>query len=408
MKQNNTNNTASTAPSRIAQRRKSSDQVSTNDANTEQVDHPDKTNRDGFDNISTPTRSMSRSPELSKKEPVKFPDFEASAVREEFFIARDPFSYNNASMLFSVLPSNNYYPPPESAYPYAISTPPPIPDNWVICFEQPGIERLHTFSLSNSMAPDIEGSMFTPEYFGTTQHINPRQISHGYPEPPSDVPMSNKTMVSFGADKDKEGLAFMNPIMEDQSMEPDSFLWGVDLSITQKHVTIRGTADMGSVEVDGSGGSLSRTHTQSVSKSLSRNGDNRMQTILQTASTQNKALMEQPAGMLEEMSNPNSPPDLSNMSEFEPAISSLPSPRGSKHDSSTNLAGAAAQGENSVPTTYKNFATQNIPLRQRNRNKKGRYLCTFEGCQEKKNGFERKCELTYHMCVLSLFPSSRG
>ena len=57
--------------------------------------------------------------------------------------------------------------------------------------------------------------------------------------------------------------------------------------------------------------------------------------------------MGQRNGIFEQMSNPNSPPDP-NMSGFSSVVPSRPSsPGGSKHGSSTNLAGAAgAQGEN--------------------------------------------------------------
>jgi GATA-binding protein len=85
----------------------------------------------------------------------------------------------------------------------------------------------------------------------------------------------------------------------------------------KKQVTIGGTADIGSIERDGSGGKSA-----------------------------------------EQMSNPNSPPGLSNMSEFSFVVPSRPSsPGGSKHGSSTNLAGAGAQGENSSLTTCTNCFT---------------------------------------------------
>jgi GATA-binding protein len=67
--QNTINNTTSSAPSGIAQLRKSSDQTPANAANAE---HPDAMNLDDFifsDNISTPAGlGQSPSPELSKKE----------------------------------------------------------------------------------------------------------------------------------------------------------------------------------------------------------------------------------------------------------------------------------------------------------------------------------------------------
>lgn len=47
-----------------------------------------------------------------------------------------PFSsiYNNPSMSSSLLNSNDYYSPPGSAYPSAVSTPQPIPENQEMYF----------------------------------------------------------------------------------------------------------------------------------------------------------------------------------------------------------------------------------------------------------------------------------
>jgi GATA-binding protein, other eukaryote len=275
----------------------------------------------------------------------------------------------------SLLNSNDYYSPPGSAYPSAVSTPQPIPENQDVYFQQRGIDmrhqRPHIFShgpssLSNSMAPQYmynanggpmftavtaggQSNSFTPRYFGMTQHIDPSQIFQSdHPARPPGVHMGNENMFSFGADSDgdeEEGGAFADRIMKHESapspmedpsmeMEPGSFQWDAGLTgqfNTQaarypggphkKQVTIGGTADMESVEGDGSGGSLGRTHasTQSDSDNRSRNGNDRRQNIPQTASTPNKALMGQPASMLEQMSNPISPPDPSKC--FESAIS---------------------------------------------------------------------------------------
>jgi GATA-binding protein, other eukaryote len=151
---------------------------------------------------------------------------------------------------------------------------------------------------------------------------------------------------------------------------------------------------MGSVEWDGSGGSLGRTHasTQSVSDNRSRNGNDRRRKIPRTASTPNTALMGQRGGIFEQMSNPNSPPDPSNMSGFSSVVSSRPSSLGgSKHGSSTNLAGAAAHGENGVPTTCTNCFTQTTPLWRRN--SEGHPLCNACALFAKLHGVGRQPSL---------------
>jgi GATA-binding protein, other eukaryote len=368
-------------------------------------------------------------------------------------VQHGPFSamYNNASMPSSSLNSNDYYSPPGSAYPSAVSTPQPIPENQEMYFQQRGIDmrhqRPHTFShgpssLSNSMAPQYMynsngGSMFTavsasgqsnsftaPGSFGMTQHIDPSQVFQSeHPARSPGVHMGHENMFSFGADSDgdeEEGGAFADRTlmmqhefaqspMEDPSMEmgPGSLQWDASLpgqfntqaarypgGPPRKQVTIGGTADMGSVEWDGSGGSLGRTHasTQSVSDNRSRNGNDRRQKIPRTASTPNTALMGQRGGIFEQMSNPNSPPDPSNMSGFSSVVPSRPSsPGGSKHGSSTNLAGAAAQGENGVPTTCTNCFTQTTPLWRRN--PEGHPLCNACGLFLKLHGVVRPLSL---------------
>lgn len=367
-------------------------------------------------------------------------------------VQHGPFSamYNNASMPSSSLNSNDYYSPPGSAYPSAVSTPQPIPENQEVYFQQRGIDmrhqRPHTFnhgpsSLSNSMAPQYMynangGSMFTavtaggqsnsftaPGSFGMTQHIDPSQVFQSdHPARSPGVNMGHENMFSFGADSDgdeEEGGAFADRTlmmqhefaqspMEDPSMEmgPGGLQWDASLpgqfntqaarypgGPPRKQVTIGGTADMGSVEWDGSGGSLGRTHasTQSVSDNRSRNGNDRRQKIPRTASTPNTALMGQRTGMFEQMSNPNSPPDQ--MSGFSSVAPSRPSsPGGSKHGSSTNLAGAAgAQGENGVPTTCTNCFTQTTPLWRRN--PEGHPLCNACGLFLKLHGVVRPLSL---------------
>lgn len=309
-------------------------------------------------------------------------------------VQHGPFSamYNNASMPSSSLNSNDYYSPPGSAYPSAVSTPQPIPENEQMYFQQHGIDmrhqRPHQFShgpssLSNSMAPQYMynangGSMFTavttagpsnsfaaPGSFGMAQHIDPSQVFRSeHPARSPGVQMSHENMFAFGGDsdnEDEEGAAFADRTlmmqhefaqspMEDPGMEmgPGGLQWDASLAgqfntqaarypggPPRKQVTIGGTADMGSsLEWDGSGGSLGRAHTstQSVSDSRIRNGNDRRQKIPRTASTPNTALLgRQNGGMFEQhmgQSNPNSPPDAGNMSGFSSVAPSRPSSPG--------------------------------------------------------------------------------
>jgi GATA-binding protein len=166
--------------------------------------------------------------------------------------------YNNASMPSSSLNSNDYYSPPGSAYPPAVSTPQPIPEN------QP-----HTFShgpssLSNFMAPQYMynangGSMFTAVTaggqsnsftalgsFGMNQNIDPSQVFQSdHPARSPGINMSYETMFSFEAvsngDEDKGGAftdrtlimqhEFAQSPIEDPSMEigPGGLHWDSSL-----------------------------------------------------------------------------------------------------------------------------------------------------------------------------------
>ena len=351
----------------------------------------------------------------------------------------------------SSLNSNDYYSPPGTAYPSAVSTPQPIPENEQMYFQQHGIDmrhqRPHAFShgpssLSNSMAPQYMynangGSMFTavtsagpsnsftsPGSFGMAQHIDPTQVFHSdHPARSPGVHLGHENMFSFGGDsegEDDEGAAFADRTlmmqhefaqspMDDPNMDvgPGAGLqWDATLpgqfntqaarypgGPPRKQVTIGGiTTEM--VDWEGSGGSLGRTHTstQSVSDNRSRTGNDRRQKIPRTASTPNAALLGRNGFDQMAQSNPNSPPEAGNMSGFSSVGPSRPSsPGGSKHGSSTNLAGAAGQGENGVPTTCTNCFTQTTPLWRRN--PEGHPLCNACGLFLKLHGVVRPLSL---------------
>ncbi len=371
-------------------------------------------------------------------------------------VQHGPFSslYNNASMTSSSMNSNDYYSPPGSAYPSAVSTPQPIPENEQMYFQHNmdmRHQRPHTFnhgpsSLSNSMGPQYiynanGGSMFTaatsagpsnsytsPGGFGMAQHINPSQVFQSEQSVRSPgVPLNQDNMFSFGGDsddnEDEEGAAFADRTlmmqhdfsqspMDESNMEmgPGGLQWDATLpgqfntqaarypgGPPRKQVTIGGTADMGSspLEWDGSGGSLGRAHapTQSVSDNRSRNGIDRRQKIPRTASTPNTALMGQRNSIFEQhmiQSGPNSPPDAGNMSGFSSVVPSRPSSPGGSKHGSTTNL-IAAQGENGVPTTCTNCFTQTTPLWRRN--PEGHPLCNACGLFLKLHGVVRPLSL---------------
>ncbi len=370
-------------------------------------------------------------------------------------VQHGPFStmYSHASMPSSSLNSNDYYSPPGSAYPSAVSTPQPIPEGEQLYFH--GMDMRHQrppnfshgpSSLSSSMAPQYMyntngGSVFNAVStagssnsftatgaFGMSQHIDPSQVfSPDHPARSPGVHLGHDHVFTFGGDsdnEDEEGTAFADRTlmmahefsqtpMEDPNMEMGTgggLQWNASLpgqfntqaarypgGPPRKQVTIGGAEMVSSpLDWDGSGGSLGRSHAsaQSVSDSRSRNGTDRRQgKIPRTVSTPNVlGKVADPFGQLGS-SDPNSPQEVGNISGFSSTAPSRPSsPGGSKHGSATNLAGAAgAQGENGVPTTCTNCFTQTTPLWRRN--PEGHPLCNACGLFLKLHGVVRPLSL---------------
>ncbi|RFU32619.1 hypothetical protein B7463_g3748, partial [Scytalidium lignicola] len=260
--------------------------------------------------------------------------------------------YNNASMPSTSLNSADYYSPPASAYPSAVSTPQPMGDNDHQYFNR-GMDirtqRNHGYNhgpsnLSNSMGPQYMynangGSMFTavttgapsnnsftaPGSFGMAQHIDPSQVFQSeHPARSPGVHLGNDNMFSFGGDsdnEDEEGTAFADRTLmmqhdfaqsplDDPNMEMGAgpgLQWDASLpgnfntqaarypaGPPRKQVTIGGTEMVTSpLEWDGSGGSLGRNHasSQSVADTRRSGNDRRNQKIARTSSTPNAALM---------------------------------------------------------------------------------------------------------------------
>lgn len=345
--------------------------------------------------------------------------------------------YNPNSMASS-LNSTDYYSPPSSAFPSAVSTPQPIPEDNHMYFDRNGMDIRgphaggsygphRPSNLSSSMQPQYifnpsgtGDSMFSAvtnasasapysaSTFGQSGHVDPSHVLH------NNLPMRadnmqiprHENMFSFGGDsdaEDDEGGAFAERNMPSQSdyspMDDGSldfnagFQWETNLSNTfnpiparypagppRKTVTIGTTEMVPSPQEHWSpGASLGRTHgsAASVSDIRNRGNDPRRQKIPRTSSTPNTAGLALQGMHGRPQSSPNSPPE----SGFSSAAPSRPpSPGGTK------------QGEqNSVPTTCTNCFTQTTPLWRRN--PEGHPLCNACGLFLKLHGVVRPLSL---------------
>jgi GATA-binding protein len=344
----------------------------------------------------------------------------------------------NPNSIASSLNSTDYYSPPSSAFPSAVSTPQPIPEENHMYFDRSGmdIRGPHSASsygphrpsnLSSSMQPQYVfnpsgtgDSMFSavsgssasvPSYassFAQPGHVDPSQVLHNRLPFRSDnmqIPRQDN-MFTFGGDSDNEdddGGAFADRNMPSQTafspMDEGSvdlsagFQWETDLSNQfnptparypagppRKTVTIGPTEMMSSPQDHWSqAGSLGRTHgsAASVSDIRNRGNDPRRQKIPRTSSTPNAAGLALQGMLGRPLSSPNSPPE----SGFSSAAPSRPpSPGGTR------------QGEQSgVPTTCTNCFTQTTPLWRRN--PEGHPLCNACGLFLKLHGVVRPLSL---------------
>jgi len=345
----------------------------------------------------------------------------------------------NPNSIASSLNSADYYSPPGSAYPSAVSTPQPMMENNEMYFDRNGMDirgaqsgrqyQSHQPSnLSTSMQPQYifnpngdslfsavsnanAGAAFSAPTFAQPGHVDPSQVlRHGLSNPSrsdSMQPPRHDNMFSFGADSDAEdddGGAFPDrtiPTHTDYSSMDDGsldfsagFQWETNLSNTfnpvparypagppRKTVTIGPTEMVPSPQDHWSpGGSLGRTHgsAASVSEIRNRGNDPRRQKIPRTSSTPNAAGLVHGQGIHgRPQSSPNSPPE----SGFSSAAPSRPpTPGGSKPGE-----------QNGVPTTCTNCFTQTTPLWRRN--PEGHPLCNACGLFLKLHGVVRPLSL---------------
>jgi GATA-binding protein len=345
--------------------------------------------------------------------------------------------YGHGSMPSS-LNSADYYSPPGSAYPSAVSTPQPVPEGEQMYFDRNGNSidarqrAMQAFNnhgpsqLSHAMAPQYifnpsSEQMFSavttsgpiPHFaassFSQPGHVNPSHVIHPDYSAASRIgglPIArSENMFQFGADsddnEDEDGGAFAErnlampdySPLEDQPVDVGSgFQWETNLSgrfdanaarypagPPRKTVTIGSTEMMPSPPEWGSSGGLGRTHgsAASVSELRNRSNDPRRQKIPRTSSTPNASALNHQGMHHRAMSSPNSPPE----SGFNSAAPSRPvSPGGTKPGQ-----------DNGQPTTCTNCFTQTTPLWRRN--PEGHPLCNACGLFLKLHGVVRPLSL---------------
>ncbi|KAL8413608.1 hypothetical protein RB594_005029 [Gaeumannomyces avenae] len=361
-------------------------------------------------------------------------------------VSQGPFShlYSGPSLGASV-PATDFYSPPASAYPSAVSTPHPLADGGESggyyfgsmdvrqhrgqALRQPGAASGMPANFSYgangaSMFPasttggDGVPSYTAPSAFG---HIDPSQVfqSESTARSPGLGMMPENTMFNFGDSDDNEddGGAFADRNMHgtgdfssngmDESNLDFNTAMGWDASLPgnfstraarypvgppRKQVTIGGTT---TDFVDANGTDWEGGLGRSQSQSFGRQVDGRRK-IPRTASTPTVARSGHPFDHLGQPTDGNSPPaDMADqVSGFSSAAHSRPSspPPGSKHGSSTNLhASGANQGESAAPTTCTNCFTQTTPLWRRN--PEGQPLCNACGLFLKLHGVVRPLSL---------------
>jgi GATA-binding protein len=341
-------------------------------------------------------------------------------------VTNGPFSnvFNTASMASS-LNSTDYYSPPASGYPSAVSTPQPghEHDQHNFYFDHGSTDlrhqrNLHAYAshrpthLSASLQPHYSYGPNGEVIFGNIsssgpansmasagypmqQHVDPsRVLGPGYGTRPSPgLGMnSNENMFQFGADSDNEdddGNAFQDRGMLMQSeytgisdptldlnsglqWEPHSLHNIHEYNGTGKQVRIGGAEVVRSPTGWNSVGTLARTHgsTASVSDIRNRDQDPRRQKIPRTTSTPVLS------GHSLDPSDPNSPMD----STFSSRGPSRPGSPGLKNSD-----------QNGVPTTCTNCYTQTTPLWRRN--PEGHPLCNACGLFLKLHGVVRPLSL---------------
>ncbi|KAJ9612175.1 Sodium- and chloride-dependent GABA transporter 1 [Cladophialophora chaetospira] len=329
-------------------------------------------------------------------------------------VSSGPFSNGFIqSSIPSSLNSTDFYSPPQSGYPSAVSTPQPAHDgDGAFYFDQSGHSRTMPYYPAHRgthlMAPSAPqysyganteqvyslmngiGSASATNGFSLQQHVDPSRVlvpEYGRRVSPGVSVAGNDNLFHFGADSDGEdddaNFAMIQSEynqLNDPSLDLNSGLhW--DPSVTDfaqvprynsgtKQVRIGG-AEMVNSPPDWGSSLLSRTHgsAASISDIRNRDQDPRRQKIPRTTST--------PALSNPHMQSTTSSPGESGFSSRQPSRPGSPGPKNTD--------------QNGVPTTCTNCFTQTTPLWRRN--PEGHPLCNACGLFLKLHGVVRPLSL---------------
>lgn len=328
-------------------------------------------------------------------------------------VSNGPLSSFNNSMAPSSLNTTDFYSPPASGYPSAVSTPHGMgdKDNFSFSpdvrqhgqgFQQQNINQQYMYNDPNGNP--IYGSMGQGQSFNQMDHSQGMHPDSGLVSP--SIPINQDGMFSFGGDSDEDdGSNGMNNMQGDFTAAVDevgSLGWDASLpgqfsthsarypgGPPRKQVVIGGTTTdyVDSNNEDGAGG-LGR------SQSFKSSGP-RQPKLPRTASTPSHMASKHNGFEHIAQSLPTSPHGdvAGNMSGFSSVAPSRPSsPPISKPGSTTNLQAAAGnQTEGGNPTTCTNCFTQTTPLWRRN--PEGQPLCNACGLFLKLHGVVRPLSL---------------
>lgn len=329
-------------------------------------------------------------------------------------VPHGPFSshFNQQSLASSLNSAAEYYSPPHSGYPSAVSTPQPMHDSDQQAYyfgdigldlrQQRGIPVLQqrqdamisnmngAFNFSHASNDHLYGSLagqsMNAFQVQQQQHVEPHRVldpSFGRRVSPGFSMGAQENMFHFGADSDNEDddnqilIQNYNDVMGDPTLDLNSGLqWDPSINDLQnlqklphqqKQVRIGGAEMMGTP--DWTAGGL-RGHISSASVSDMQRGDDlRKGKVPRTTST--------PALSHQQGSSSVDSPAPSGFSSRAPSRPSSPGPKG--------------QDANGAPTTCTNCFTQTTPLWRRN--PEGHPLCNACGLFLKLHGVVRPLSL---------------